>query len=83
MNYGSDYIINLRDKDLKAIREEFKSICKQAGVPSNFGWKIFEVTGIGAAQDVALGLLSFVGKLVVVGFGMAKKHLFHQPPDGL
>ena len=72
LNYGSDYIINLRDKDLKAIREEFKSICKQAGVPSNFGWKIFEVTGIGAAQDVALGLLSFVGKLVVVGFGMAK-----------
>jgi len=72
LKYGADYVINLRDKDFKAIREEFKAIAKEAGAPSNFGWKIFEVTGAGAAQDIALGLLSFIGKLVVVGFGLAK-----------
>ena len=72
LGYGADYTINIRDKDFKALREEFKNIAKQAGVPSNFGWKIFEVTGIGASQDLALGLLSFVGKLIVVGFGLAK-----------
>jgi 6-hydroxycyclohex-1-ene-1-carbonyl-CoA dehydrogenase len=72
LDYGADYTINLRDKDFKAVRDEFRGICKQAGAPHNFGWKIFEVTGAGPAQDLALGLLSFVSKLVVVGFGMAK-----------
>ncbi len=70
--YGADYTINIKNKEFKDIREEFKAICKEAGVPSNYGWKIFEVTGIGAAQDIALGLLSFTGKLIVVGFGMTK-----------
>lgn len=72
LQFGADYIINMKNKDIKGIRDEFKAICKEAGVPSNYGWKIFEVTGIGAAQDLALGLLSFVGKLIVVGFGMAR-----------
>lgn len=72
LNYGCDYTINLRDKDFKAVRDDFRAICKEAGVPHNVGWKIFEVTGAGPAQDTALGLLSFVSKLVVVGFGMAK-----------
>jgi 6-hydroxycyclohex-1-ene-1-carbonyl-CoA dehydrogenase len=70
--FGADYAIDVRDKDFKTVRDEFRSICKEAGVPHNVGWKIFEVTGVGAAQDLALGLLSFVGKLVVVGFGLAK-----------
>jgi len=69
--YGLDYAINSRDKDLKTVKEEFKAICKQAGAPSNYGWKIFEVTGVKPAQEIALGLLSFVGKLIVVGFGVA------------
>jgi 6-hydroxycyclohex-1-ene-1-carbonyl-CoA dehydrogenase len=72
LSYGADYIINPRDKDFKAVRDEFRSICKEAGVPSNFGWKIFEVTGAGPAQDTALGLLSYVGKLIVIGFGLAR-----------
>ena len=72
LNYGADYIINTKGKDLAAVKGEFKSICKQAGVASNFCWKIFEVTGVGAAQDMALGLLSFLGKMVVIGFGTAK-----------
>lgn len=72
LNYGADYFINIKDKDFKAIRDEFRSICKEAGVPHNYGWKMFEATGVGAAQDIALGLLSFIGKLIVIGFGTAK-----------
>ncbi len=68
LKYGADYVINTKDKDIKAIKEEFKSISKQAGVPGNFGWKIFECTGTGAGQEMALAMLSFVGKLIVVGF---------------
>ncbi len=68
LQYGADYIINAKGKDLKAIKGEFKDIAKQAGVPGNWGWKIFECSGVTPGQDIALGLLSFVGKLIVVGF---------------
>ena len=72
LTMGADYVINTKDKDFKAIQDEFRGIAKQAGVKANVGWKIFECTGTGAAQDIALGLLGFIGKLAVVGFGMQK-----------
>lgn len=72
LEMGADYVINSKGKDFKAIQEEFKAIAKQAGVKANVGWKIFECTGVGAAQDIALGLLGFIGKLVIVGFGMQR-----------
>ena len=72
LTMGADYVINTRDKDFKAIQDEFRGIAKQAGVKANVGWKIFECTGTGAAQDIALGLLGFIGKLAVVGFGLQK-----------
>jgi 6-hydroxycyclohex-1-ene-1-carbonyl-CoA dehydrogenase len=71
LNYGTDFVINSTDKDARAVSKEFKGLCKENGLPS-FGWKIFEVTGAGGGQEVALSLLSFVGKLIVVGFGLAK-----------
>lgn len=72
LELGADYVINSKDKDFKAIQEEFRGIAKEAGVKHNVGWKIFECTGVGSAQDVALGLLGFIGKLIVVGFGLQK-----------
>jgi len=72
LELGADYVINIKDKDFKAVQEEFKAIAKEAGKKHNVGWKIFECTGVGSAQDLALGLLGFIGKLVVVGFGMQK-----------
>jgi len=72
LEMGADYVINTKGKDFKQIQEEFRNISKQAGVKANVGWKIFECTGVAGAQDVALGLLGFIGKVVVVGFGMAK-----------
>ena len=72
LEYGCDYVINIRDKDFKEIQSEFKRLAQEAGVPHNVGWKIFECTGVGPAQELGLGLLGFTGKLVVVGFGMAK-----------
>jgi 6-hydroxycyclohex-1-ene-1-carbonyl-CoA dehydrogenase len=72
LNYGADFVINSIDKDAFAVKNEFKGICKQNGLPSSYGWKIFEVTGTKAGQEMALALLSFIGKLIVVGFGMQK-----------
>jgi 6-hydroxycyclohex-1-ene-1-carbonyl-CoA dehydrogenase len=68
LEYGTDFVINSTDKSPKDIRNEFRELCKANGLPHNWGWKIFEVTGARPAQEIALALLGFVGKLVWVGF---------------
>ncbi|MCX8118111.1 MAG: 6-hydroxycyclohex-1-ene-1-carbonyl-CoA dehydrogenase [Desulfobacterota bacterium] len=72
LKYGADFVISSQDKQIKDIRNEFREICKKNHLEAGFGWKIFEVSGTKAGQDLALELLSFTGKLIVVGFGMAK-----------
>lgn len=69
--FGVDFTINSKGKDPKDVAKEFKAYCKSQGLPG-YGWKIFEVTGVKPGQQIALELLSFIGKLIVVGFGMAK-----------
>lgn len=71
LSFGADAVINATDKTSRDISAEVKTIRKQNGLPG-FGWKIFEVTGSRPGQETALGLLSFTGKLIVVGFGMQK-----------
>jgi len=71
LQYGADYVINSGGKDENAIRNEFRELCKAHGLPGH-AWVLFEVTGTGAGQAIALNLLSFVGKLVAIGFGMQK-----------
>jgi len=68
LEYGTDYVINSTDKSAKDVRNEFRALCKENGLPHNYGWKIFEVSGSKAGQEIALALLSFIGKLVWVGF---------------
>jgi len=68
LKYGADFVINSTDKSAKDIRSEFRGLCKANGLPHNYGWKIFEVTGSKAGQEIALALLSFIGKLIWVGF---------------
>jgi 6-hydroxycyclohex-1-ene-1-carbonyl-CoA dehydrogenase len=71
LKYGADFVINSTDKDARAISKEFRGLCKENGLPT-FGWKIFEVTGVKPGQEIGLALLGFVGKLIVVGYGLAK-----------
>ena len=70
--YGCDYTINTKGKTPKDIKNELKAFCKENKLPHNYGWKIFEVTGTKPGQEIGLELLSFVGKLIVVGYGMHK-----------
>jgi len=67
--YGADLVINPRGRSAKDVKELIKGFCKQRGISANTGWKIFEVTGSKPGQELALALLSFVGKLIVVGYG--------------
>ncbi len=71
LKFGADFVIDSTDKDAQAVSKEFKAICKENGLP-NTGWKIFEVTGTKPGQEIGLTLLGFVGKLIIVGFGLAK-----------
>jgi 6-hydroxycyclohex-1-ene-1-carbonyl-CoA dehydrogenase len=71
LKFGADVVINSTDKDARAVSKEFRGICKEKGLP-NTGWKIFEVSGAKPGQEIALTLVGFTSKLVVVGFSMAK-----------
>ncbi|HEY43119.1 MAG TPA: 6-hydroxycyclohex-1-ene-1-carbonyl-CoA dehydrogenase [Anaerolineae bacterium] len=68
LEYGADLIINSADKTPKDIRNEFRTLCKEHLLPHNYGWKIFDVTGAKAGQEISLALLSFIGKLIWIGF---------------
>ncbi|HCX34123.1 MAG TPA: 6-hydroxycyclohex-1-ene-1-carbonyl-CoA dehydrogenase [Rhodocyclaceae bacterium] len=67
--FGADFTINPKGLSTKDVKEAIKGFCKAHGLPANFGWKIFEVTGSRPGQELALALLSFLGTLVVVGYG--------------
>ena len=67
--YGVDCAIDPSGMSVAQVKEAFRSFCQAQALPSNSGWKIFEVSGSAAGQELALALLSFVGKLVVVGYG--------------
>ncbi len=71
LSYGADFVINASGKGPRDVSGELKAIRKQNGLPG-FGWKIFEVTGTKPGQETALSLLSFTGKLLIVGFGLQK-----------
>jgi 6-hydroxycyclohex-1-ene-1-carbonyl-CoA dehydrogenase len=72
LEFGATHIISSVDKSARDVRDEFRGYCKEKGLPSNYGWKIFEWTGTGVGQEIALELLSFVGTLVIAGYGMQK-----------
>lgn len=69
--YGADFVINSKDKSPKHVSTELKTIRKENDLP-NYGWKIFEVSGTKPGQDLALSLLTFIGKLIIIGFGLQK-----------
>jgi len=72
LDFGATATISSADKDSRAVRDGFRAYCKEKGLPSNYGWKIFEWSGTLAGQQIALELFSFVFTLVICGYGMQK-----------
>jgi len=72
LKYGATHTINSANKSPRDVRDEFRAYCKERGLPSNYGWKIFEWTGTGVGQAIGLELLSFVCTLMICGYGMQK-----------
>ncbi len=71
LKYGATHTFSTLDKTTKDIRNDFRAYCKEKGLP-NYGWKIFECSGSKAGQEIGLELLSFIGKLFIVGYGMQR-----------
>ncbi len=68
---GADFVINSSGKTSREISAELKAYRKEKGLPG-FGWKIFESSGSKPGQELGLALLSFTGKLIIIGFGPHK-----------
>jgi 6-hydroxycyclohex-1-ene-1-carbonyl-CoA dehydrogenase len=68
---GADFAVNSMGKSSRDVSGELKNYRKANGLAST-GWKIFEVSGTKPGQELGLALLSFTGKMVVVGFGPHK-----------
>jgi 6-hydroxycyclohex-1-ene-1-carbonyl-CoA dehydrogenase len=71
LNNGADFAVNSMGKTPREISGEIKGLRKENSLPST-GWKIFEVSGTKPGQELGLALLSFTGKMMVVGFGPQK-----------
>ncbi len=71
---GIDSALNIKDLDIKTIKEKIKEISKKLFAPK-FGWKIFEFSGTKAGQQLAFNLVTFASTLSIVGFTMEKLEL--------
>ncbi len=68
---GIDATLNIKDMDGKAIKARVKEIAKELNAPP-YGWKVLEMSGARAGQELAFSLLTFGGTFSVVGFTMDK-----------
>lgn len=68
---GIDAAINIKGLDAKAVKEKVKELVKELKAPKT-GWKIFEISGTKAGQDLAFNLITFASTLSIVGFTMDK-----------
>lgn len=68
---GVDATLNTQGLDFKEIKSKVKEIANELGV-SQFGWKIFEMSGTTQGQELAFGLITFTSTLSIVGFTMDK-----------
>jgi len=70
-NNGIDATLNVKDTDIKTTKRNVREIAKSLGV-SRYGWKIFEISGTKAGQELAFNLLTYTSTMSIVGFTMDK-----------
>ncbi len=65
--YGASAVLNVQGMDVKAARKAVRAAIAAMDAP-DFGWKVFEMSGSPAGQELAYALLPPAGTLAVVGF---------------
>ena len=68
---GIHQTVNISGMDVRAIKKAVKEKCREMGAPSN-RWKIYEMSGTKAGQELAFALLGIASTLSIVGFTMDK-----------
>ena len=68
---GVDKTLNVKELDIKSIKSRVRELAKELGA-SPFRWKIYEMSGTKAGQELAFSLLTFASTLSIVGFTMDK-----------
>jgi 6-hydroxycyclohex-1-ene-1-carbonyl-CoA dehydrogenase len=68
---GITSTLNSSGMDIKSIKERVKDICREIDAPQ-FGWKIYEMSGSKAGQELGYALLGIAGTLSIVGFTLEK-----------
>ncbi len=68
---GIENTLNIKGMNIKEIKNQVKSICKEMGA-SRYSWKIYEMSGTKAGQELAYALLGIAGTLSIVGFTLDK-----------
>lgn len=68
---GVDAILNIKGMDIKTIKDNVKNIAKEISAP-RYMWKILEMSGTKAGQELGFALLNFAGTLSIVGFTLDK-----------
>lgn len=68
---GIDAALNVKELDIKSAKAKVKEIAKELGV-SPYLWKIYEMSGTKAGQELGFALLSFAGTLSIIGFTLDK-----------
>lgn len=68
---GIDAVLNIKGLDSREVKNNVKEIAQNLGAPK-FGWKILEMSGTKAGQELAFNLITFGSTLSIVGFTMDK-----------
>ncbi|NOZ75198.1 MAG: 6-hydroxycyclohex-1-ene-1-carbonyl-CoA dehydrogenase [FCB group bacterium] len=68
---GVGRTLNTRDLDIRGIKSKVKEIARESGV-GPYQWKIYELSGTKAGQELAYALLGIAGTLSIVGFTLDK-----------
>lgn len=68
---GIKQTINISSLDPRDIKKLVREKCREMGAPSN-RWKIYEMSGTKAGQELGFSLLGIAGTLSIVGFTMDK-----------
>lgn len=70
-SHGVDATLNSKGLTSREVKTKVKEIVRELGA-SKYGWKIFEISGTAAGQELAFNLLTFTSTLSIVGFTMDK-----------
>jgi len=68
---GVDAVLNTKDLDIKEIKSRVRAFAKELNAPA-YMWKIYEMSGTKAGQELAFNLLTFASNLSIVGFTLDK-----------